>query len=75
MGFENGSIIESVHIRGFWRSTLGAIRSTQLYMIYGELGRFPLAIYVKSRMLNYWCRMLNSDNKISYPLEYTMPFY
>ena len=44
-------------------------------MIYGELGRFPLAIYVKSRMLNYWCRMLNSDNKISNTLEYIMPFY
>ena len=44
-------------------------------MIYDELGRFPLAIYVKSRMINYWCRMLNSDNKISNTLEYTMPFY
>ena len=32
-------------------------------MIYGELGRFPLVIYVKSRMINYWCRMLNNDNK------------
>ena len=36
---------------------------TLLYMIYGELGRFPLVIYVKSRMINYWCRMLNNDNK------------
>ena len=32
-------------------------------MIYGELGRCPLDIYVKSRMINYWCRMLNNDNK------------
>ena len=37
---------------------------TLLYMIYGELGSFPLVIlYVKSRMINYWCRMLNNDNK------------
>ena len=47
----------------FWRSILGVKRSTPLYMIYGELGRFPLVLYVKSRMINYWCRMLNNDNK------------
>ena len=45
------------------RGILGVKRSTPLYMIYGELGRFPHVIYVKSRMINYWCRMLNNDNK------------
>ena len=62
-GLDNCSIIESVYIRVFLRSILGVKRSTPLYMIYGELGRFPLVIYVKSRMMNYWCRMLNNDNK------------
>ena len=57
-------LLLKVYIYGFFlRSILGAKRSTPLYMIYGEHGRFPLVIYVKSRMINYWCRMLNSDNK------------
>ena len=35
----------------------------------GELGRFPLSIKVKLRMVNFWCRLLNeNESKIPYLL-------
>ena len=67
LGFENCACIENVDSR-FLRSILGVKRSTPKYMVYyGELGRFPLIIYVKSRMISYWCNMLygNNTNKLS----------
>ena len=68
-------LLLKVYIYVLLRSILGVKRRTPLYMICGELGRCPPVKYVKSRMINYWCRMLNSDNKISNTLEYIMPFY
>jgi hypothetical protein len=32
--------------------------STPSYMIYGELGLFPIEIDVKLRMISYWARLL-----------------
>lgn len=36
-------------------------------MIYGELGRYPLDITIKTRMINYWCRIISGkQSKFSY---------
>ena len=42
-GFENIEIIERVH-NNFLRKITKARKSTPMYMIYGELGRYPLSI-------------------------------
>ena len=34
-------------------------------MIYGELGRFPLEIRVKLRMIAYWSKWDLNENKLS----------
>jgi hypothetical protein len=39
--------------------------STPSYMIYGELGLFPIEIDVKLRMISYWARLL-TETKLSY---------
>jgi hypothetical protein len=31
-------------------------------MLYGELGRNPLDIIIKARMIKYWARILRSDD-------------
>ena len=37
------------------------------YMIYGELGLFPIEIYIKLRMISYWARLLSGkETKLSY---------
>ena len=67
-GFENLDIIESVHLR-FCKHILRLKQSTPNFMVLGELGRYPLSVKVKLRMVNFWCRLLTgSEHKISYLL-------
>ena len=34
-------------------------------MVYGELGRFSLEIRVKLRMVSFWTKLVQSENKLS----------
>ena len=47
-----------------------------MWMVYGELGRVPISVHVKSRILNYWFHIMSaSDAKLScilYKLMYSM---
>jgi hypothetical protein len=41
--------------------------STPSYMIYNELGWFPIEIEIKLKMISYWVRLLTGkETKISY---------
>ena len=44
--------------------------------VYGELGRYPLSIKVKQRMVRYWTRILKSSeyklNKVMYTIVYNL---
>ena len=65
-GYENLDIIEKVH-NDFLRKITLARKSTPLYMLYGELGRIPIKLIIKSRMTGYWNRMIKSKaTKISF---------
>ena len=67
-GYENCGLLESIHTQ-FLRSIIHARKSTPLYMLYGELGRYPINITIKSRMINYWNRIITSKhNKLSFLL-------
>ena len=55
-GFENLDMLEKIHI-DFLKKITKCRRSTPSYIIYTELGRFPIEIMVKSRIIGYW----NSD--------------
>jgi hypothetical protein len=41
-------------------------------MIYGELGRFPLEIRVKLRMIAFWSKVVLNENKLSSVLHRLM---
>ena len=58
--------LEKVQLR-FCKLLLKLKTSTPSYMIYGELGLFPIEIDVKLRMLSYWARLLTGkETKLSY---------
>ena len=59
---------EKIHL-DFLKSILKMKSSTPLIMIYGEFGRFPLEIQVKTRMIKFWAKILTGKNtKISYKM-------
>ena len=68
-GFENCGLLEIVHTQ-FLRSILRARKSTPLYMLDGELGRFPIELSIKCRMINYWVHLIsqNIESKISFKI-------
>ena len=60
-GFCNFEVIEKVHLK-FCKLLLKVKKSTPNYMIYGEVGAYPLYCSVKSQMINYWINILCSKN-------------
>jgi len=62
-GFENCAEIEQVHLR-FCKKILKVRQTTSNYMVYGELGRYPLNIHINVRMIGFWLK-LKSSNKLS----------
>ncbi|MEW8548397.1 MAG: hypothetical protein AB2693_33250, partial [Candidatus Thiodiazotropha sp.] len=61
-------LIEKLH-NDFLRKITLSKKSTPLYMLLGELGRYPLKIIIKSRMVGFWKRLVQSkEMKLSYLL-------
>ena len=63
-GFENLDLLESLHLK-FCKHILHLKQSTPNFMVYGELGRCPLSIKLKVRMINFWFKLNEDKNKIS----------
>ena len=71
-GFENCEILERIHNK-FLRSILQVRQSTTIYMLYAELGRHPIEITIKTRMIAFWSRLISSkQSKLSYFVYHKM---
>ena len=57
-GFENIDVLEKVHLK-FCKMLLNLKNSTPNFMIYGELGRYPLQLNVKMRMISFWSKLIS----------------
>ena len=67
-GFESCDILERLCIQ-FYKIILRAKKTTPNTILYGELGRYPISIAVKSRMIGFWQKLINGkSDKISYKL-------
>ena len=63
--FTNLDMIEGVHLK-FCKLLLHLKKSTPNFMVYGELGVYPMSVHIKLRMVNYWSRIVNGkENKMS----------
>jgi hypothetical protein len=56
-GFGNNEIIERIHLK-FCKLLLHLKTSTPDYMVYDELGRYPISIDIKVRMIKFWCKLI-----------------
>jgi len=68
-------ILEKVHLK-FCKMILHINKSTPSSIVYGELGRFPLNVYISCRIINFWSRLATSDlrriSSIMYKLLYSL---
>ena len=60
-GYENLDMTEKVH-NDFLRKITRSKKSTPLYMLLGELGRYPLNIIINARMVGFWNRLIHGKN-------------
>ena len=60
-GYQNTKLIENVKNQ-FLRSITKLKKSTPIYMLYAELGITPLNVLIKSRMIGFWLKLLNSED-------------
>ena len=64
-GFENIQLIEHLH-NEFLRRITNLRKSTPIYMLHAELGRRPIEINIKSRMIGFWLSLVNGkETKLS----------
>ena len=59
-GFSKTLLIEKLHLK-FCKFILKINNKTPNYMVYGELGRHPLIINIKKRMISYWNNCILSN--------------
>jgi hypothetical protein len=56
--------MEKIHLK-FCKRILNVRLTTPSYMVYGALGRYPLEIRVKLRMVSFWTKLVHRENKRS----------
>ena len=73
MGVRTFEILEQVHLI-FCERILKVRFTSPNYMVYGELGRFPLEIIIKIRMASFWINMIYGDklNSCMYKLLFRL---
>ena len=70
-GYEDCGMVERLHLK-FCKYILRVKSSTPNFMVYGELGEFPTSISIKTRMVNFWLRLLNDKNSKYSKIVYHM---
>lgn len=64
LGIENVDIVNKFQLK-FLKYTLNLKQSTTNCMIHSNLGIIPLSTCIKSRIINFWCQVVNSkEDKI-----------
>lgn len=75
-GFQTLYLIEKLQLK-FFKYMLKLRKSTPSHMVYGETGKFPINIDIKSRLLVYWYKLACAQNcnklsSVVYNLLYKM---
>jgi hypothetical protein len=65
LGIYNTNIIERVHIK-YCKKILGVKTQTPNIAVLGELGRFPLTLISKERVIKYWLKIVSNPQSIMF---------
>ena len=60
-GFTNTNMIDVLHNQ-FLRNITKLRKSTPTYMLYAELGRVPIDLHIKKRIISYWISLINGSS-------------
>ena len=65
-GFQSCDIVQKLQLR-FYKMVLRLKQSTPSFMIFGDLGKYPVEITIKTRMLMFWFKLVKhlNTNKLS----------
>ena len=66
-GFEKISYVEKIQIR-FYKLLLGLNGSVLNVVTFGELGKFPLRVLCKERILKYWLWLISNKEGLRYEM-------
>ena len=61
-GFENKNIIEEIHLQ-FCKTILGVTTSTPNFLVYGKIGRYPIELQIKIKMLYFWNKIVGNPDE------------
>ena len=64
MGYENTKQLKKLHLQ-FCRNILVVRTTIPNVMTYGKLGRTPIDICLKLRIVNFWNRLISNEKKLS----------
>ena len=74
-GYEDNKIIETIQLK-FLKYIMSLKKNTPSSIVYGELGRMPVELLIKQRMINYWAKIISSKdmkiNKILYRIMFNL---
>jgi hypothetical protein len=67
-GAGNNQILETVQLK-FCKYMLGLKQSTPNCMVYGETGKLPIELAIKTRMISYWANIVQGNqNKLCHKM-------
>ena len=72
-GYSQCTLAEKLHLK-FCKIILNCKQSTPTCMVLGELGRYPIMNYVKSRMVNFWSKLVQKDHSSIANIMYCLIF-
>ena len=61
-GFHCLDLIDRLQLR-FYKSILKLRASTPTFMVYGEVGKYPVELHIKLRMLLFWQKLVSEENR------------
>jgi hypothetical protein len=64
--------IEQIHLK-YCKRVLQVRNTNPNVKVMGELGRFPIEVKVKLRMISFWSRLIQSESKLSSILFQVLP--